>query len=521
MQDGWQGQFQLESKQQLWYHILMPNYGALIMPTKSILKQRNVTSIAIILLLVIVCPVHAKLTVISTSPLAGETGVVALKDSPKQPTGGFIEIVVTFDMDIDAKSVNASTVKLYDNADEKIPGKITHNANKLTFLPDIILDNGKSYTVLVSEGVESLTGGVLLEDYVFSFKTKEPHEYYTYDKSIPLEPVKIEVTGQLTYWEHKLTYASANNVRVPALLCIPLLEAEKYPCLVFLHGFGGQKEDCREIATVAAMYGYVLLSIDAEYHGEREQPGKIIFAPNLVESRDAAVQTIVDLMRGVDYLETLPIIDKTQIGYIGGSMGAILGTVFTAVESRIKGAVLIVGGGPLSLVFQTTNIPEVRAIEPTLTIPYEEAEKIIAPFDPINFIGAISPRPILMQNARFDEQVPPETGERLYAAAKAPKWIDWYDDTHTLPKNRFVVAERVIEWLETYLFNPHPWDINGDNQVDISDLVLVSLHIGAAVESVKSPNPDINFDGIVDIRDLVLMGKHFGEIYESDEGKRR
>jgi len=500
----------------------MPNHGVTIMPTNTysialpmryFLRQQNISPIAIILLLAIAYPGYAKVTVISTSPAAGETGVVALKDSPKQPTGGFIEISVTFDMEIDAKSVNTSAIKLYDNAGEEISGKIFHNANKLTFLPDVILDNRNNYTVMVSGEIKSLTGDVLLKDYAFSFKTKGLHEYYVYDKSIPLEPIELSITGQLTYWERKLTYASTKDVRVPALLCIPNLEAEKYPCLVFLHGFGGRKEDCREIAMIAAMYGYALLSIDAEYHGERIQPGKIIFAPNLVETRDVVVQTITDLMRGVDYLETLPIIDKARIGYIGGSMGAILGAIFTDVEPRIKGAVLIVGGAPLSLVFQKTSIPEVRAIEPTLTIPYDEAEKIIAPIDPINFIGDISPRPILMQNARNDSQVPPETGERLYAAAGYPKWIDWYDDTHLLPENRFDVAVRVIDWLETYLFNPHPWDVNGDKQVDIFDLVLVGMRIGEKVEAARTPNPDVNLDGIIDIADLVLVGIHFDEIY--------
>jgi len=499
----------------------MPNYGVAIMPKKSFPEQQDVIPIAIILLLVIAYPGYAKLTVISTSPTAGETGVVALKDSPEQPTGGFIEISITFNTEIDDKSVDVSAIKLYDDAEKEISGKISHDVNKLTFLPDVILDNGKNYVVTISREIKSLTGDVLPEDYAFSFKTKGRYEYYIYDKSIPLEPIELGTTGQLTYQEYKLTYASTNNVRVPALLCIPNVEAEKYPCLVFLHGFGGEKEDCREIAMIAAIYGYALLSIDAEYHGEREQSGKIIFAPNLVETRDAAVQTITDLRRGVDYLETLPLIDKTRIGYIGASMGAILGAVFTDVEPRIKGAVLIVGGGPLSLVFQQTSIPEVRAIEPTLTIPYDEAEKIIAPIDPINFIGEISPRPILMQNARFDEQVPPETGERLYAATGAPKWIDWYDDTHTLPKSRFDVVERVIDWLETYLFNPHPWDVNGDKQVGIADLILVGIHIGEKIESAKTPNPDVNLDGIVDITDLVLVGTHFGAIDEESSTRGR
>lgn len=76
------------------------------------------------------------------------------------------------------------------------------------------------------------------------------------------------------------------------------------------------------------------------------------------------------------------------------------------------------------------------------------------------------------------------------------------------------MATRVVDWLETYLFNTHPWDVNGDEQIDISDLILVGAHIGETIETAQTPNPDVNLDGIIDIKDLVLIGSHFGEIYE-------
>ncbi len=60
-----------------------------------------------------------------------------------------------------------------------------------------------------------------------------------------------------------------------------------------------------------------------------------------------------------------------------------------------------------------------------------------------------------------------------------------------------------------------PWDVNGDGQVNINDLLLVGKDLGKTIEEPISPNPDVNGDGTVDISDLVLVGKHFGENTET------
>jgi len=59
----------------------------------------------------------------------------------------------------------------------------------------------------------------------------------------------------------------------------------------------------------------------------------------------------------------------------------------------------------------------------------------------------------------------------------------------------------------------NPWDVNGDNTVDILDLLSVGRQFGATPPD--KPAADINGDGTVDISDLVLIGRHFGESYVS------
>ena len=56
------------------------------------------------------------------------------------------------------------------------------------------------------------------------------------------------------------------------------------------------------------------------------------------------------------------------------------------------------------------------------------------------------------------------------------------------------------------------WDVNGDGEVDIADLVLIGVNFGKSGTNIKG---DVNSDGKVNINDLILVGKHFGEICEN------
>lgn len=75
---------------------------------------------------------------------------------------------------------------------------------------------------------------------------------------------------------------------------------------------------------------------------------------SLIDIRDGVRQTVVDLMQltraiqgGIDLEGNgRPSLDADRIYYAGASLGGVYGTVFTAVEPRVRAAELFVTGGP-------------------------------------------------------------------------------------------------------------------------------------------------------------------------------
>ena len=94
--------------------------------------------------------------------------------------------------------------------------------------------------------------------------------------------------------------------------------------------------------------GFVAVAIDGRYHGEREGEGRGLSTPYTTAIFNAYktgrehpffYDTVLDVMRLIDYLETRPDVDASRIGLGGGSKGGIETYLTAAVDPRIAAAV--------------------------------------------------------------------------------------------------------------------------------------------------------------------------------------
>ena len=266
-------------------------------------------------------------------------------------------------------------------------------------------------------------------------------QYYDYDQSADLKDSVRTIIDTTTYTIQKIIYNSTHNEKVSALLSIPKNATKPVPVIILLHGLGDRKTvDYIEVGHQMMLdNGYAVLRIDIANHGEREVEE---FPFDLIDeykyrTREMIAQTVFDLRRAVDYLATRKEIDTKRIGYYGISLGGIIGTIFCAVEPRIKVPVIVLAGGNFNLMFGKEMLTN-------------NTQYFLSIIEPNNFVQQISPRPLLMLNAEKDEIILPIMTKLLFRKAKEPKEIIWYPTKHRAlpPKESYQAG---IDWYKKHL----------------------------------------------------------------------
>ena len=266
-------------------------------------------------------------------------------------------------------------------------------------------------------------------------------KYYEYDRAIPLKDSLSVAKSTTDYTLYNLVYNSVHDQRVTALLSIPKSTTTPVPVIILMHGLGDHKAvDYVEYGNAAFIKnGYAVLRIDFHEHGDRKQDTYKFDLTGDYKywTRNVMIQTVFDLRRAVDFIETRKELDASRIGYYGISLGGITGTIFCGVEDRIKVPVVALAGGQMNLRFKDQA-------------DSDEAKDFVGPIEPINFVKQIAPRPFLMLNAKNDEVIPPAMSKLLFDAAKNPKEIIWYDAKHRdAPVD--IIYRDGINWFKKHL----------------------------------------------------------------------
>jgi len=142
------------------------------------------------------------------------------------------------------------------------------------------------------------------------------------------------------------TYSSEATQRVPGILLARpeiLQDGKRHPTVIILHGTGGSKTS--ELPTLKAMAedGFIAVSIDGRYHGERgkqaDYNAAVARAFADAKSHPLYYDTVWDVMRLIDYLQSRPEVDGKKIGVMGISKGGIETWLTAAIDPRVAVAI--------------------------------------------------------------------------------------------------------------------------------------------------------------------------------------
>lgn len=165
-----------------------------------------------------------------------------------------------------------------------------------------------------------------------------------------------------------------------------------------------------------------------------------------------------DLKAAIDYLCTLPEVDKSRLSLLGFSGGAAVSIYVASQDRRVSSvatcacpaefALFTGSDDPASIIDRFRSIGAIRDRD----FP-RSAEEWLSGFrlvSPVRYIGRIAPRPLLIVHGSQDEVVQVGHAHRLYERAGEPKQIVIVDGAgHRLRQDDRAVAT-VIDWLKSH-----------------------------------------------------------------------
>jgi hypothetical protein len=290
---------------------------------------------------------------------------------------------------------------------------------------------------------------------------------------VPLNPQVIYSVEDGDVIRQRVILDVDEYMAMPCLIVMPqgLSPNHKAPAILCSHGHGPYgKEPVAGVRTTGdrrnnieehnydyglqmARRGYVCICPDLRNFGERSDggapyPGRDICNVNFIRGMILGLYTLTlnisDMMRAIDYLQTMPEVDPDRIGMMGLSQGGTMTTFTTAVEPRIKAADIM----------GYVNSWKAFGIGTANFCGSQIVPDIYKYLDVPDIAGLITPRPLLIEMGAFDkcfsiDDLKPgyEHVKKIYeAAGVADKlWCDLHPGPHAFAGNK------AFDFFETYL----------------------------------------------------------------------
>ena len=312
--------------------------------------------------------------------------------------------------------------------------------------------------------------------------------------AVPCSKVAFVKTGQFeapnyqlirntlpSVWDNPLTPTKQRDETLTYLAFVPnrdVITTGDFPVVIFAHGNTRSRDDLFLIASQFANFGIATISINWVAHGDRAvkisnegvcadatDPTKApqCYAPiasaDFASTRDSMRQSVLDIVKLIEVIKAKDCgdetcsaldfpLDPTRIGYIGQSLGGILGVTANAVSPDIKAAVINVGAVGFVDVTINSERPEIVCplvdalivagvlqgtigqpdfpddalcrqdswkTDPAFLQVANTARWITDPFDGANFAGKLraGPTAVLVQEVLGDQFVPNSQTEAL------------------------------------------------------------------------------------------------------------
>ncbi len=228
-------------------------------------------------------------------------------------------------------------------------------------------------------------------------------------------------------------------------------ETGTFPIAILCHGLKGNKDRdfMHDLAMELTYAGVATLAFDFFGHGES----------NGSFERMTITQEVKDLAAAVQFVQTIPQIDKDRIAIIGHSFGGMIALLFTAEQHKKSVQALGILASPCGFekvwkrFFQEEGVLQWRK-EGTIALQglYPLRKDMLLDSEQYTLLTAVSKIscPTVIMHGTADMRVPLEDARILYGALQSPKEleiIDGADHNFTDRTLRKEMIGRLIGWL--------------------------------------------------------------------------
>jgi dienelactone hydrolase len=295
-----------------------------------------------------------------------------------------------------------------------------------------------------------------------------------------------------------------NNV-VPVRFLLPAQHDRPLPVVIILHYWGatdlsierelaGELND-RDIAAAIVTLPYHLARTPAGYRS-----GQLAIQADPAQLVVTMTQSVMDVRRTIDFIQTRTEFDHKQLGISGTSLGSLVSILSYAIDPRLSKAAFMLGGIDLAdIVWHSSRVVKVREELRRRGYTENRLRRELASIEPAAFLAKRTTGSAFVIGGKYDTVIPPVDTTKLINALPGAKTL-WLDTGHY---GGVFVEKRILRTVADYFEK----QFQGQNFVPPFRLYAPTLRIGALVNTESGLQVGAGID-------LFKAGKH-GEFFST------
>ena len=304
----------------------------------------------------------------------------------------------------------------------------------------------------------------------------------------------------------------ASNNTVPLRIFLPVNSTGPIPVVLVLHYWGATDlKSERALAQELNRSNIAAAVMTLPYHLTRtpvgKKSGEVAIEPDPRSLVLTMTQAVLDTRRSIDFLQSRPEFDHSQMGLCGTSLGALVAAVTYGVDDRITHSTFVLGGVNLAhIVWSSSLLVRQRDVLRRRGFTEEKFSDAIQAIEPMKYLPGRSPGSSFVIGGLYDTVIPRQATDELISSLHTPKVL-WLDTGHY---GGIFVQRRLMREVSRYFTA----EFHGQSFMAPKKLYAPTIRVGVKVDSGNGFDLGVGLD----LLKFDKKGDQFSTLYLTPRG---